>query len=440
MAKHSRMTDLKARTITEGKYHRDRGDGAARGLFVQVTQSVAKDAKPGEVMRSWVYRFVSPIHQRARWMGLGPIPVIGLAEARKKATEARKLVINGKDPIDEREKQLAAARVEAAKFKTFGDVAQEYIKENKDDWKNPKHAAQWEATFKNETMAINNLPIDAIDLPLVLRVLKPIWRDKPETASRVRGRMERVITYAIVSGYRSREKGNPAAWEGNLSEVLSSKSKAQQRKRKATGRSEHHKALPLAEVPMLMTRLRGNKSTSARALEFTILTAARTGATTGAHWDEIDEAAKVWIVPGTRQGTKMNVGREHRVPLSNRAMVILQELPRERGNDHVFIGTRPGRGLSDMAMLELVRGMIGGYTVHGFRSAFKDWADSRNYPDDLSELALAHKDKDKVRASYKRSDRLEDRRPMMESWARYCAAPAGEVVSLNERREAMAVS
>ena len=439
MAKqHSRMTDLKARTITDGKYHRDRGDGAARGLFVQVTHSVAKDAKPGEVMRSWVYRFVSPIHQRARWMGLGPIPVIGLAEARKKATEARKIVINGKDPIDEREKQLAAARVEAAKFKTFADVAQEYIKENKADWKNAKHAAQWEASFKKETIAINNLPIDAIDLPLVLKVLKPMWHSKPETASRVRGRMERVITYATVSGYRSREKGNPAAWQGNLSEVLSSKSKAQERKRMATGRSEHHKALPYAQLPTLMAQLRSRESISTRALEFTVLTAARTGESIGARWNEIDMVAKLWTVPAAR----MKTGREHRVPLSNRAMEIINNIPRQ--GDYIFAGAREGKPLSNMAMLELIRGMIGnGYTVHGFRSAFRDWCRERtNYPGEIAELCLAHVNKNKTEAAYLRGGALEKRQKLMNEWARFCATlpTTGDVVPINRRRDAEAVS
>jgi hypothetical protein len=273
----TRMTALKAQTITGPGYHRDRGDGAARGLFLQITPSMAKDATPRDVARSWIYRYVSPVHQRARWMGLGPVDVVGLADAREKATAARRMVKDGKDPIDEREKQLAAARVEAAKLKTFADVAQEFLDDRRDEWKNAKHAAQWEMSLTTETKVINHLPVGAIDTALVLKVLRPIWKKKTETASRIRSRIEAVLAYATVREYRSGE--NPARWRGHLEHMLARKSKI--------APVEHHKALPYKDVPALMARLRKNESISARALEWTILNATRTGETIGARWEEI---------------------------------------------------------------------------------------------------------------------------------------------------------
>jgi integrase len=410
-------TSLSLKHLRKVGYHRDRGPSAARGLYLQVTASAAKDAAPGEVARSWVYRFVSPIHGRSRWMGLGPIDAVGLAEARQRAIAARKQVKAGLDPIDQREDERRAKAIEAAKRKTFGEVAKQLLDDRRDTWKNAKHAAQWETSLTTETKAINNLPVAAIDTPLVLNVLRPIWRKKPETASRIRSRIEAVLAYATVSEYRAGE--NPARWRGHLEHMLPKKNKI--------APVEHHKALSYAELPAFMARLRNNESVSARALEFTILTAARTGETIGAMWNEIDLVAKTWTIPATR----MKAGKEHRVPLSERAMKLLERLPRE--DNYLFIGASKIRPLSNMAMLELLRGMVGnGVTVHGMRSAFRDWCRERtSYPREIAELALAHVNKDKTEAAYARGDALDHRRKLMKAWADYLAAPPakGDVVT-----------
>jgi len=406
-----RMTDLRVRSMTRAGYHLDCGPGSARGLYVQVTASAAKDPVPGQVAKSWVYRFVSPVHGRSRWMGLGPVDAVSLAEARDKAIAARKQVKAGLDPIDEREKDRRTKAVEAAKLKTFGEVAKQLLDDRRDTWKNAKHAAQWETSLTTETKAINNLPVAEIDTPLVLDVLRSIWRKKPETASRIRSRIEAVLAYATVSEYRSGE--NPARWRGHLEHMLPKKS--------TIAPVEHHKALPYAELPAFMARLRENESVSARALEWTILTAARTGETIGATWHEINTSTKTWTIPAAR----MKKGeREHRVPLSDRAMKLLERLPRE--GDYLFIGASAGKPLSNMAMLELLRGMVGnGVTVHGFRSAFRDWCKEEIHcPREIAELALSHAVKDKTEAAYSRGDALEKRRKLMAAWAMFCSMPA----------------
>jgi integrase len=417
------MTALKARMLREPGYHRDRGDGAAKGLFLQVTESTAKNPMAGEVARSWIYRYVSPITGKARWMGLGPVDAVSLEKARELAMTARQLIkIEGKDPIEEREHRRAAAAVEAARTKTFAEVAQEFLDSRRGEWKNAKHAAQWVASITTETKAINHLPVASIDTPLVLQVLRPIWKEKTETASRIRGRIEAVLAFATVSEYRSGE--NPARWRGHLEHMLGKKSKLAPVK--------HHAALPYAELPAFMAKLRQNESTSARALEFTILCAARTGETTGATWSEIDMSTRTWTIPAHR----MKAAKEHRVPLSDRALEMLKRIPRQ--GDYIFAGARVGKPLSNMAMLELVRGMIGnGVTVHGFRSAFRDWCRERtNYPREIVELALAHVNKDKTEAAYARGDAVEKRRAIMQAWADFCSRPAmeGKVTSIQSVR------
>jgi integrase len=420
------MTMLKAQTIREPGYHKDLGHGAVKGLFLQVTASQARGASAGERARSWIYRFVSPVTGKGRWMGLGPVDVVTLEEARAQATAARKMVkIEHKDPISERDRKDAAAAVEAARMKTFGQVAKEFLEDRRDEWKNAKHAAQWETSLTTETKAINDLPVKDIDTPLILKVLRPIWKTKTETASRIRGRIEAVLAYATVSQYRSGE--NPARWRGHLEHMLSHKAKITPVK--------HHKALPYADVPAFMTKLRENDSMSARALEFTILTAARTSETIEATWSEVDTTAKVWTIPPSR----MKAGKEHRVPLSDHALATLESLRRE--SEFLFPGARPGKPLSNMAMLELVRGMIGdGVTVHGFRSAFRDWCRERsNFPREIAELALAHINRDKTEAAYARGDALNKRRKLMAAWASFCALPPaaesnGRVVSMRSVR------
>jgi integrase len=412
MAGLNKLSAVKvAKLNAPGRY----GDGG--GLWLQVSCIGERTTK------SWLFRYM--LHGRARQMGLGPLHTVSLAEARERARQARAKLLDGIDPIDARHGQRDQAKAAAAKQITFKDAAERYIAAHRAGWKNEKHGEQWTATLRTYAYPIvGDLSVSAIDTAHLLKIIEPIWTEKTETASRVRGRIESVLDWAKVRGYRSGE--NPARWRGHLDKLLPAKAKVRKVK--------HHDAMPYAVVPGFVAELRAADNISALALEFTILTAARTGEVVGARWSEIDFAAKIWTVPPER--TKS--GREHRVPLTERAVEILASLPREEGNDHVFIGARRGKGLSNMAMLELLRGMVeNGLTVHGFRSSFRDWAGERtNFPRELAEAALAHVLPDKTEAAYRRGDALEKRRQMMAAWARYCAAPpaTGDVVPIQEAR------
>lgn len=301
--------------------------------------------------------------------------------------------------------------MEAAKTTSFRKCAEQYIEDNRAGWKNEKHAAQWEATLGTYVYpTLGNLPVGGVDTELVLKVLRPIWREKPETASRVRGRVETILDWAKAHGYRDGE--NPARWRGHLENVLPAKSKI--------STVTHHKAMPYNDVPGFMSTLRAKPEISARALEFTILTAARTGESIGARLIEVDLAAKTWTVDASR----MKAGKEHRVPLCDRAIEILKPLL-ANGGEFVFEGARANRPLSNMAMLEMLRGMKGdGLTVHGFRSSFFDWGhDLTGHPKELLDIALAHTVADKVEAAYRRSDMFEKRRRLMADWANFCQLP-----------------
>jgi integrase len=403
-----------AKVTAPGRY----GDGG--GLWLQVTATETKQGP--STAKSWLFRYM--LYGKARQMGLGPVHTVTLAEARDKARQARALLLEGIDPIDARHGRRADALAEAAKQITFKDAAEKYIAAHRAGWKNEKHGEQWKRTLENYAFPImGNMAVASVDTAHVLKVLEPIWNTKTETASRVRGRMESVLDWAKARHYRRGE--NPARWRGHLDKLLPAKAKVRKVK--------HHDAMPYGDVPAFVAELRDNDSISARALEFTILTAARTGEVIGARWPEIDLAAKVWTVPAER--TKSS--REHRVPLTERAVEILASLPREEGNDHVFIGARKGKGLSNMAMLELLRGMVeNGLTVHGFRSSFRDWAGERtNFPREVAEAALAHVLTDKTEAAYRRGDALEKRRQLMTAWTRYCATTAngGDVVPMQGR-------
>jgi integrase len=393
------------------------GDG--HNLYLQVSVFGTK---------AWLLRYM--IDGQARKMGLGPLHIISLAEARKRASEARLKVHDGIDPIDERKAQRGRKKLEAAKTITFRECADKYIEANRAGWKNAKHADQWFATFNETkrgrrvfpaaTQAINDLPVSAIDTGLVLKALELIWAKTPESASRVRGRIEAVLAWAKVRQYRVGE--NPARWRGHLDKILPKRAKLTR---------GHHDAVPYAELPAFMDDLRRRPGLSARALEFTILTTARTGETIGARWAEIDLDAKLWTIPAAR--TK--AGRGHRVPLSDRALDVLSALPRE--SDFVFMGARGGRPLGSSAMLNLARAMRGaGATVHGFRSTFRDWAaEQTSYPNELCEIALAHAVSDKVEAAYRRGDMMEKRRRLVSDWASFCQSPPavrGNVVSIRE--------
>jgi integrase len=285
---------------------------------------------------------------------------------------------------------------------------QQYIAAHEGGWKNAVHRRQWGSTLSTYAYPlIGKLPVDAVDTSLVTKILKPLWPEKPVTASRLRGRIECILDFATVSGHRSGE--NPARWRGHLDKLLPARS--------AVRPVKHHAALPYAELPEFMAELRQREGVSADALELVILTALRTGELIGGRWAELDPAGKVWTIPGER----MKRGREHRVPLCKRALEILQGLPQDR--ELIFEGARAEEPLSNMALLEMVRGM--GLTVHGFRSTFRDWAAERtNFPNHVVEMALAHAIGDKVEAAYRRGDLFEKRRRLMEDWARYCARPA----------------
>jgi integrase len=370
------------------------------GLYLQVSQWGTK---------SWLFRFMRG--GQARKMGLGPVHTVSLKEARESALECRKLIRDGLDPIEARRGKIAAVRAEAARQMTFRQCAEKYIAAHSSTWKNEKHRAQWPSTLETYAYPVlGDLSVDAIEVAHVLKVLEPIWHEKPETASRVRGRVETVLDWATARGLRKGE--NPARWKGHLSKLLPARSKV--------AKVEHHAALPYAELPAFMADLRGMEGQSPRALEFLILTLTRTGETVGARWPEINMQEKMWTIPGER----MKGGREHRVPLCDRAIQILNELPRE--GDFVFIGGKIGTHLSDMALLMTLRRMgRADITVHGFRSTFSDWAaETTAYPQDLREMALAHAIDNKVEAAYRRGDQLEKRRRLMDDWAGYCASPS----------------
>jgi integrase len=394
--KHNALTDRKIASLnTTGRY----SDG--RGLWLQVSKWGTK---------SWILRYVG-FDGRQRQMGLGSVHDVSLAVARQRAKKAREALSDPDspiDPVEARRQKREQARIEAAKRITFKTCCEKYIAANEAEWKNDKHKYQWRQTLLGDyCKPLRDLPVDAIDTALVLKVLDPIWDTKRETAVRLRGRIERVLAWATVREYRKGD--NPARWQGHLREALN-----------RNGRKiEHHAALPYAELPAFMGELRGKDTASGKALEFTILTAARTGETIGATWDEIDLTAKLWTIPGER----MKKGKTHIVPLSDRAVEILSKLPREKGNDHVFVGGKAGAGLSNMAMLELLKDMRPGLTVHGFRSTFSDWAGDRtNFDRQTREFALAHGLTDKTEASYRHMTAVEKRRKLMDAWAKYCAS------------------
>jgi integrase len=389
------------------------GDG--KNLYLRVGEGAAK---------SWVLRYM--LDGRAREMGLGSEADFTLKETRERARRYRQqLKGDGIDPIDARQKARAARRAAAAKSMTFRQAAEAYIKAQAAGWKNARHAAQWPSTLTTYVYPVmGSLPVPAIDTGLVMKVLEPIWAEKPETASRVRGRIESVLDWASARGYRRGE--NPARWKGHLENLLPKPSKAKAAARRENGRGEHLAALPYAELPAFMAELRRQEGVAARALELAILTTTRTGEAIGAKWGELDLAERLWTIPAAR----MKGGREHRVPLADAALTIVEKMAAIRSGDFVFPGTGVGRGISDTAMLVQLHGMRDGLTVHGFRSTFSDWcAERTNFSTEARELALAHAVGDKVEAAYRRGDLFAKRRQLAEAWARFCsAAPAAGVV------------
>ena len=362
--------------------------------------------------RGWVFRFVAPDGRR-RNMGLGSQYAVSLADARKHAARLREQVkhpVAPSDPLTARRASRAAQRAAKRKHMTFKACAEAYIEAHQDEWKNRKHEKQWTSTLaKYAYPVMGDLPVAAVDDGLVLKVLMPIWKTKTETASRLRGRIESVLDWATFSKFR--EGQNPARWRGHLDNSLAKPSKVAQ--------VQHHAALPYPKMGPFMADLRKREGLGARALEFAILTAARSGEVRSATWNEIDLTDRLWVIPAER----MKTGKEHRVPLSDAAVKLLKALPRVDDGVLVFPSSKVGRPMSDMTLTAVLRRMDrGDLTAHGFRSTFRDWAaETTNYPGEMAEMALAHAIGDKVEAAYRRGDMLKKRFRMMNDWAKYCA-------------------
>jgi integrase len=384
-----KLTAREAATKKPGRY----GNGA--GLYLIVSPTGA---------RKWVFRFT--FAARVTEMGLGSADVISLAEARNRARDARTMVEAGKNPIEARRQALT---IKAGK-PTFGAVAHALIAAKESGWRNEKHRAQWRSSLTDLAAPLRSRPVDEIDTAAVLSVLKPLWTAKPETASRLRGRIEAVLDAAKAQGHRSGE--NPAAWRGHLAHLLPKRAKLTR---------GHHAAMDYREVPAFIARLRECDTIPAMALEFAILTAARSGEVYGAHWSEIDLEAKVWTVPAGR----MKAGREHRIPLSDRAAVILRQMRDAKMCDFIFPSPRGPRPLSHVAMAKVLQRLqIDRATPHGFRSSFRDWAGNETrFSREISETALAHAVGDQTEQAYRRGDALEKRRKLMEAWAAFCTSP-----------------
>ena len=398
-----------------GKY----GDGG--NLYLQVRKSTRKIASDA-VTKSWLFRYSR--FGKEVWMGLGPYPDISLSEARQLATRERKKILQGVDPLTDKRARKIAARVAHDNMLTFAECAELYVESQVPGWSNPKHIEQWRNTLKNLAgPVIGHLSVDQIDTALVMRCLEPIWATKTETASRLRGRIEAVLDWAAVRGYRKGD--NPARWRGHLDKLLPRPSQV--------ARVKHHPALSYTEVGAFMQDLRDGAGIASRALEFTILTAARTNEVIQASWSEFDLDRRTWVVPAGRMKSK----REHRVPLSDAAVMVLTAA-RGHSKRYVFPGHKRGSHLSNMAMMQVLKRLDRtGITVHGFRSTFRDWcAESTNYPSDVAEMALAHALRDKTEAAYRRGDLFEKRARLMADWANYCSKPSkpAKVVAIRQSK------
>lgn len=372
-----RLSARAVATITAKGYHADGG-----GLYLQVSSGSSK---------SWVLRYKRL--GKPRDMGLGSAAVVSLQEARQAALQARKVLAAGKDPITSR-------RAGQAQDMTFGEAAVAYIEAHRSSWKNEAQADQWTQSLKDHGPA-RDLPVADVDTAVVLKALSKIWQEKTETATRVRGRIERILDWARVSGLREGE--NPARWRGHLDHLLPKPAKLKGKR--------HHAAMPFADVPAFMASLRTGKAANRRALRFTILTATRTNETAGATWGEFDLKAKLWTIPPGR----MKAGAQHRVPLSDEAVAILTYLPRDKP-------PFPSSGMLNLLRKLPPKGYGLPYTVHGFRSSFRDWAaEQTEFPGEVVEMALAHTIPNKVEAAYRRGDLLDKRRELMQAWADYLA-------------------
>lgn len=401
------LSALEVKRLSEPGRH---AVGGVSGLYLQVTPGAG---------RSWILRTL--VGKRRREMGLGGYPDVGLADARDAARIARKRLLDGEDPIAQRQAARRALIAEQQKLMTFNQCAAAVIEVKRQEARNAKHAKQWETTLATyASPTIGELGVAEIELAHIVNVLEPHWTTKTETMTRVRQRIETVLSWAIARGYREGE--NPARWRGNLDAILPKPAKV--------AKVAHHKALPYEDVGAFMSDLRQRSGIATRALEFTILTAARSGEVRGATWEEIDLGVGIWTIPAER----MKAGREHRVPLSTAAVELLETLPRYEGVNLVFPAPRLGQ-LSDAGMSSVLKRMEVDVTVHGFRSTFRDWtAERTSTPHHVAEMALAHTIKNSAEAAYRRGDLLEKRRQLMNHWADYCAAPAsvGTVTAIRE--------
>ena len=405
-AKEKTATEVK-RLIKPGLH----AVGVVSGLLLQVSATGGK---------SWILRTM--VGNRRPDIGLGGYPDVTLARAREKARELKEQIRKGIDPVAERKAARNALKSLQAKTISFDEAARRCHAVKSLEFRNIKHRQQWINTItRYASPVIGSLPVNEIQLPHIMQVLEPVWHSKTETASRLRQRVEAVLTWAAVSGFRSGD--NPARWQGNLKELLPAARKIK--------KVQHHAALPWQKIGTFMAELRKREGLGARALEFAILTAARSGEVRGMKWDEVDLSAKVWTVPEQR----IKAGKAHKIPLSSEAVKLLKALPKFIDSTHVFPASRGGL-LSDMALTSVLRHMEVDATVHGFRSTFKDWA--RNctaYPDEVSELALAHVNSDATRSAYARDELLPQRTRMVKDWAKFCgtAKKPGKVVHIRKR-------
>lgn len=407
MSRHVRKLSAKlVENLSSPGYY---GDGD--GLWLQISNSGSK---------SWVLRFT--LAGKRREMGLGGVNAVSLNVARERTRQCRLVLSEGKDPIVERNAARTSDALRKSRAKTFDQCAAAYIHAHRASWKNAKHIAQWESTLANYVSPVfGALPVSDVDTDLVVKVLRPLWNVKTETAVRLRGRIESILDWATVSRYRSGD--NPARWRGHLENLLADPNKI--------APVVNFPALPWREIAAFMQDLRTREGVAARAVEFAILTACRSGEVRGAAWTEIDLAEKVWVVPAAR----MKAGKEHRVPLSKQAIVLLEQMPRDGA--YVFPGRDKDSILSDMSLTAVLRRMgRGDITVHGFRSTFRDWcaeAVANAFSREVCEHALAHSLPSKVEAAYRRSDLFDKRVPLMQAWADYCVKKTDATIETGER-------
>lgn len=409
---------LQVKNLHQPGYH---AVGTVPGLYLQVSDSGAK---------SWILRIM--VGKRRREVGLGGYPAVTLADAHESARRARDMVRAGVDPVQARKEARSRLAAAHARARSFKDCAQAYVAAHEAGWKNPKHAQQWRNTLETYTEPkIGKLLVQDIGVAQVMEVLEPIWKNKTETASRLRGRIESVLDWAASRGYR--DGPNPARWKGHLENLLPSPKKILN--------VQHHEAVPVHDAGAFMRELRQREGVSARALEFLILTAVRSANVRRATWAEIDLDKKTWLIPGEASdgsAQRMKSGRPLRVPLSADALELLQKLARAEGTDLLFPGNRK-QPLSDMSLSAVLKRMKVAAVPHGFRATFKTWASERtHYPRELIEVALAHTLGDKVEAAYMRGDMFEKRRKLMDDWAAFLgkAEPKGNVVPIGAHQAA----